>query len=201
MWLLVAATIGALSEVPSWSAELSDAMTVDPWIGIGDIISPIVLGVLVLIYLVMLFRTWADKEFLPVTRLLFGAGAATVFAVLNFMLQNSFGKPRPCHVQELGGVCPGDASFGYPSGFAVIVFALAVGLALALPWTAYLAFPLAILEGVASIMAGHQYPHDVLAGAVLGGLGTLGLLYMLSKVQARMAENLAATQDHKSVNE
>src|SRR5690625_7470744 len=145
MWLLVAATIGALSWVPYCSDELSDAMTVDPWIGIGDIISPIVLGILVLMYLVMLFRTWADKEFLPVTRLLFGAGAVTVFAVLNFMLQNSFGKPRPCHVQELGGVCPGYASFGYPSGFAVIVFALAVGLALARPLTAHLPFPLVIL--------------------------------------------------------
>lgn len=201
LWLLVAATIGALSTVPSWSAELSETMAVDPWIGIGQIISPVVMILLAIFYLVMLVRTWTTKEHLPFVRLLFGAGTTLAITVISFVLQNSFGKPRPCHMVELDGTCPALESFAYPSSFAVIAFALAIGLAFAVPWTAYLAIPLAILEGVASILAGHQYPHDVLVGAVLGGIGAIGLLYMFIKVQARMAANMAESARTNRVGE
>jgi len=196
IWLLVAATIGALTEVPVWSAELVATMAVDPWIGIGQIVSPVVMIMLVVMYVVMLIRTWTQHEHLPFVRLLFGAGATVVVAIVSFVLQNTFGKPRPCHLTELGGSCPAETSFSYPSSFGVIAFALAVGLTFAMPWLASLAFPLAILEGVASILAGHQYPHDVFAGAVLGGLGAVGLLYMFIKVQARVADSVAASRIH-----
>lgn len=201
LWLLVAATIGALTTVPSWSAELSEAMTVDPWISVGQIVSPVVMIILAVFYIIMLVRSRMAKEYLPFVRLLFGAGATLAIAVISFMLQNSFGNPRPCHMVELGGSCPAVESFAYPSSFAVIAFALAVGLAFAVPWTSYLVFPLAVLEGIASILAGHQYPHDVLVGAVLGGIGAIGLLYMFIKVQARMAQNMAETGHSKPVSE
>ena len=195
IWLLVAATVGALTTVPSWSADLSAAMAVDPWITLGQTISPIVMIILALVYVIMLIRTWINHEHLSFIRLVFGAGTTLVIAVISFFLQNTYGKPRPCHLTELGGNCPADTSFAYPSSFAVIAFALAVGLAFAIPWTSYLAFPLAILEGVASILAGHQYPHDVLVGAILGGFGAIGLLYMFIKVQRKMAENMATARE------
>ncbi|HEY4534687.1 MAG TPA: phosphatase PAP2 family protein [Enteractinococcus sp.] len=201
IWLLVAAIIGALTEVPPWSADLSETMIVDPWVTVGQIVSPIAMLVLALIYLGMLIRTWRAKENLSFIRLLYGVGATLAITVISFVLQNTFGKPRPCHLVELGGNCPADASFAYPSSFAVIAFAIAVSLAHAVPWTSYLVFPLAILEGVASILSGHQFPHDVVAGAALGGLATIGLLYMFIKVQARMAENLAASRARSSAVE
>ena len=193
LWLLVAATIGALSTVPSWSAELSEAMAVEPWVGVGQIVSPIVMIVLTIFYLIMLVRTRMTQEYLAFVRLLFGAGTVIALTVISFVLRNSFGEPRPCHMVELGGNCPAVESFAYPSSFAVTAFAVAVGLVYAVPWTSYLVFPLAILEGIASILAGHQYPHDVLVGAVLGGIGAIGLLYMFIKIQARIAANMAAT--------
>lgn len=201
LWLLVAATIGALSTVPSWSAELSETTAIEPWIAVGQIVSPVVMIALAIFYLVMLVRTRMAKEYLPFVRLLFGAGVALAITVISFVLQNSFGKPRPCHMAELGGTCPPLESFAYPSSFAVIAFALAIGLAFAVPWTAYLAIPLAVLEGVASILAGHQYPHDVLVGAVLGGIGAIGLLYMFIKVQARIAANMAEAAQRNPVIE
>lgn len=198
IWLLVAATIGALTTTPSWSAELSTTMAVDPWIAIGQIISPVVMSILALLYVIMLIRTWVQHENLSFIRLVFGAGSALAITVISFVLQNTYGKPRPCHLRNLGGWCPANESFAYPSSFAVIAFALAVGLAFAVPWTSYLVFPLAILEGVASVLAAHQFPHDVLVGAVLGGLGAIGLLYMFIKIQTRMAENLAETRQRKA---
>lgn len=194
LWLLVAAIIGALLEVPTWSSDLSETMATDPWIAVGQIVSPIAMIGLVVLYLTMLVRAWTTKEHLSFIRLVYGAGTTLVIAVLSFILQNTYGRPRPCHMLELGGTCPADASFSYPSSFAVLAFALAVGLAYSVPWTAYLAFPLAILEGVGSVMSGHQYPHDVVAGISLGALGGIGLLYMFIKIQARMAERLAASR-------
>lgn len=198
IWLLVAAIIGALVEVPPWSADLSETMAVGPWIAIGQIVSPVVMIVLAVLYLGMLIRVWVLKENLPFIRLVCGAVTTLVITVISFVLQNTYGKPRPCHMVELGGNCPADASFAYPSSFAVIAFALAVGLAYAVPWTSYLVFPLAIIEGVASVLSGHQYPHDVLAGAALGALAALGLLYMFIKVQNKAADNLTAKRERNA---
>lgn len=197
IWLLVAATIGALTDVPSWSANFAEALAVAPWLEVGQIGSPVVMILLALIYLGALLRTWTRQESLPFIRLLYGAGTTVVVTLVCFMLQTTYGKPRPCQVLELGGSCPPDTSFSYPSTYAVVAFALAVSIAYATPWLSYLAFPLALLEGLASIMAGEQYPHDVLVGAVLGALGGIGLLHMFSKVQASMAEKLTA---RKSAN-
>jgi len=197
IWLLVAATIGALTDVPSWSANFAEALAVDPWLDVGQIVSPLVVIILVLIYLGTMLRTWMRQESLRFIRLLYGAGTTMVVTLVCFILQTTHGKPRPCHVLELGENCPPDTSFSYPSTYAVVAFALAVSIAYATPWLSYLAFPLALLEGLASVMAGDQYPHDVLVGAILGALGGIGLIYMFIKVQARTAEKLAA---RKSAN-
>ncbi|WP_150119394.1 phosphatase PAP2 family protein [Enteractinococcus helveticum] len=201
IWLLVAAIIGALTEVPPWSAELSQTMAVEPWIAVGQIVSPIIMIILLVTYLGMVIRAWVIQENLPFIRLIFGGLTTLVIMIISFVLQNTYGKPRPCHLEEFGSTCPADTSFAYPSSFTVIAFALAVGLAYAVPWTAYLVFPLAILESVASVLAGEQFPHDVVAGAALGGLGAIGLLYMFIKVQTKMAEQLTARRAQPSTTD
>ena len=192
LWLLVAAIIGALATVPPWSTEIAQTMAKEPWMAIGQFASPAVMIIVPIFYLGMLIRTWMTAEFRSFVRLLFGLGTTLVITIVSFILQNTFGNPRPCHIADLGGSCPADASFAYPSSFAVIAFALAVSLAYSVPWTAYLAFPLAILEGVSSVVAGHQYPHDVVAGLALGAIGGIGLLYMFIKVQRGIAEKMIA---------
>ena len=192
IWLLVAAIIGALTEVPPWSAELSQTMAVEPWIAVGQIISPIIMIILLVTYLSLVIRAWVIQENLTFIRLICGGLTTLVIMVISFVLRNTYGKPRPCHLEDMGTTCPADTSFAYPSSFAVIAFALAVALAFALPWTASLVFPLATLESVASVLAAQQFPHDVVAGAALGGLGAIGLLYMFIKVQKKTAEQLTA---------
>src|SRR5690625_5596990 len=99
---------------------------------------------------------------------------------------------RPCHTFDTGGSCPDISNFSYPSNHTVIAFGLAMGLAFAIPWLAYLTFPLAIIEAVARVLAGHHFPHDVIAGAVLGALGVRGALLMFVYVEAAAAEELTA---------
>src|SRR5699024_4381389 len=199
IWLLVAAVIGALIAVPTWSAQLAEAMAVEPWIDIGFVVSEIVMIVLILIYAGMLLRTWITKDHMPFTRLVFG-GATTVIAygINNLLLKDTYGKVRPCNAFETAGQCPGLENFSYPSNHTVIAFGLAMGLAFAIPWLGYIAFPLAIIEGICRVLAGHHYPHDVLAGAVLGLFGVVGALLMFVKVQASVAKKLSATRDKTS---
>lgn len=200
IWLLAAAVVGALIDVPAWSAQLSETMAVQPWLDIGYWVSEIVMWILVVTYAAMLLRTWFTKDHVPFTRLVFG-GAATVLAygINNLLLKETYGKVRPCNVFETAGECPGVENFSYPSNHTVIAFGLAMGLALAIPWLSYIAFPLAIIAGVARVLAGHHYPHDVLAGAVLGMLGVLGALLMFVTVQASVAKKLSATRDKTAI--
>lgn len=194
IWLLVAAVIGALIEVPPWSAELYETMSIESLGETGNIVSLVVMLALIIVYLGMLLRTWLTKDNIPFVRLVFGAFATTVVYGINLLLKNGYGKIRPCNVDEAVGTCPPLEDFSYPSNHTVIAFGLAMGLAFALPWMAYLAFPLAIIEGVARVLAGHHYPHDVLVGATLGTLGVLGILLMFVKVQSSMAEKLSASR-------
>lgn len=194
IWLLVAAVIGALIEVPPWSAELYETMTIESLGDTGHIASTVVMLALVIVYLGTLVRTWVTKDNIPFVRLVFGGAATTLVYVINVFLKDGYGKVRPCNVYETVGNCPPLEDFSYPSNHTVIAFGLAMGLAFALPWMAYLAFPLAILEGVSRVLAGHHYPHDVLVGAALGTLGVLGALLMFVKVQSSMAAKLSASR-------
>ncbi|MDN6148917.1 MAG: phosphatase PAP2 family protein [Yaniella sp.] len=194
IWLLVAAVIGALIEVPPWSADLYETMTHESLGDTGYISSLVVMLTLIIIYLGMALRTWLVKDNIPFVRLVFGAVATTVVYVVNLLLKDGYGKVRPCNVYETIDNCPPIDNFSYPSNHTVIAFGLAMGLAFALPWMAYLAFPLAIIEGVSRVLAGHHYPHDVVVGAVLGTLGVLGILLMFVKVQDSMATKLSASR-------
>ena len=196
IWLLVAAVIGALTVVPPWSTDLFETMAVEPWVGIGQFLSPVVMIALILVYLGMLLKTWIARDHKPFIRLVFGAVATTLAYGLNLLLKNDFGKVRPCHDFATGGACPAVDNFSYPSNHTVIAFGLAMGLAFAIPWLTYLAFPLAILEGVSRVMAGHHYPHDIVVGAVLGTLGVLGALLMFVKVQDSLAEKLTKSREN-----
>jgi len=200
IWLLVAAVIGALIEVPPWSAELYETMTIESLGDTGYIASTVVMLALVIVYLGTLVRTWVTKDNIPFVRLVFGGVATTLVYVINVFLKDGYGNVRPCNVYETVSNCPPLEDFSYPSNHTVIAFGLAMGLAFALPWMAYLAFPLAILEGVSRVLAGHHYPHDVLVGAALGTLGVLGALLMFVKVQSSMAAKLSVSRSKTPSN-
>src|SRR5699024_10297808 len=152
--MLVAAVIGALITVPTWSAQLAEAMVVEQWIDIGFVVSEIVMIVLILIYAGMLLLTLITKDHMPFTRLVF-AGAATVIAygINNLLLKDTYGKVRPCNAFETAGQCPGLENFSYPSNHTVIAFGLAMGLAFAFPCWCYIAFPRAIMPGICRVLA------------------------------------------------
>lgn len=196
IWLMVAATIGALTDVPAWSAELFETVAVEPWVNIGPTLSTVTMLVLVGLYGVMLLRKLILKDHVPFVRLVVGGAATTlVYAINKLILKDTYGMIRPCHTFDTGGSCPDISNFSYPSNHTVIAFGLAMGLAFAITWLSYLVFPVAILEAISRVLAGHHYPHDVLVGAVVGAFTVIGLLYMFINVQTAVAEKLTAARD------
>src|SRR5699024_11239720 len=112
----------------------------------GPIFVVVVLLALSIVDLVMALLTCLTKDNIPFIRLVFGAVATTVVYVVNLFLKDNYGKVRPCNVYETVGNCPPLDNFSYPSNHTVIAVGLAMGLAFALPWMAYLASPLAIID-------------------------------------------------------
>src|SRR5690625_1059996 len=193
---MVAATIGALTDVPTWSADLFQALAVEPWVNIGPTLSTVTMLVLVGLYGVMSLWTLIKKEHVAFVRLVFGGAATTlVYGINKLVLKDTYGMVRPCHTFDTGGSGPDISNFSYPSNHTVIAFGLAMGLAFAIPWLSYLVFPVALLEAISRVLAGHHYPHDVLVGAVVGAFTVIGLLYMFINVQTAVAEKLTAARD------
>jgi undecaprenyl-diphosphatase len=96
----------------------------------------------------------------------------------SFFFKHIFIRPRPCNV--LSGVqtfwpCP--RSFSFPSNHAANIFGAAFFISHIYRKWAYFLLPMAITVGYSRVYVGEHYPLDILAGAVLGGLGAgIGIL-------------------------
>ncbi|MBW4704193.1 phosphatase PAP2 family protein [Micromonospora sp. RL09-050-HVF-A] len=112
------------------------------------------------------------------------APAAVVLAYgCSEVLKSLVDEDRPCRgaVAILAGQCPPVGDWSFPSNHATIAGALATAVLLLSPRWGLLAVPLALLAALSRVFVGVHYPHDVLAGLLLGVAVTL----LLAPVTAR----------------
>ncbi|GAB1691844.1 phosphatase PAP2 family protein [Krasilnikovia sp. M28-CT-15] len=86
---------------------------------------------------------------------------------------------RPCRAWGLlstWDACPPVGDWSFPSNHATVAGALAAGLLVLAPRWAILAAPLAVLVAASRVVGGVHYPHDVLAGLLLGATVTVAAL-------------------------
>ncbi|MFK0236348.1 phosphatase PAP2 family protein [Streptomyces vinaceus] len=102
------------------------------------------------------------------------APLATALAyVASELVKSAVDEERPC--REVVGAaapllaCPAPGDWSFPSNHSAIAGAAAVALALAVRRLALAAVPLAVLMAFSRVFVGVHYPHDVLAGLLLGG--------------------------------
>ncbi|MGI5211631.1 phosphatase PAP2 family protein [Plantactinospora sp. CA-290183] len=98
-------------------------------------------------------------------------------------------QQRPC--RAVPGVpvmshCPEIGDWSFPSNHATIAGALAIGLVLARPRLAALALPLAVLAALSRVVGGVHYPHDVLAGLLLGATLCAAVVIVLTPPVVRL---------------
>ncbi|WP_261624877.1 phosphatase PAP2 family protein [Nesterenkonia marinintestina] len=105
----------------------------------------------------------------PLARLAAGGLGAVIAYALSEAAKALIAADRPCRAYAVEvATCPGAESMAYPSNHTVIAVALAAAVVASAPRWAWAAAPLAAATGAGRVLAGHHYPHDVVAGAGLG---------------------------------
>ncbi len=92
-------------------------------------------------------------------------------------------EERPCRVWDVPTAlsCPGVGDWSWPSNHSVVAAAFATACIIAVPRTAWLAVPLAVLVAVARLAAGVHYLHDVAAGLALGTAVVVAVVLLLRR--------------------
>lgn len=116
-----------------------------------------------------------------------GVGTVAAYAISE-ALKLVVDEERPC--RALRGVeaiaeCPRTGDWSFPSNHATLAAALAVGLAMLWPRLATLTLSLAGAAGLLRVLVGVHYPHDVLAGAILGGTVVAAVLLAVMPLGVR----------------
>ena len=108
--------------------------------------------------------------------------------MLSKLLKLAVTEERPCRVWDVDAVlaCPGVGNWSWPSGHSVLAAALATACIIAVPRSAWLAVPAAVLAGAARLAAGVHYLHDVAAGLALGTVVVTLVVVLLDRWMARL---------------
>ncbi|MEV4845161.1 phosphatase PAP2 family protein [Micromonospora matsumotoense] len=111
------------------------------------------------------------------------------------VLKSLVDEDRPCRgaATILAGQCPPVGDWSFPSNHATIAGALATAVLLLSPRWGLLAAPLALLAALSRVFVGVHYPHDVLAGLLLGVAVTLLLTPLAARVLAETLRRRSAT--------
>ncbi|MBF6508110.1 phosphatase PAP2 family protein [Saccharopolyspora hirsuta] len=103
------------------------------------------------------------------------------------LLKDWIQQPRPCRVMPIETIkaCAEVSTWSLPSSHSAAAAALAVALALQWRRIAPLAAAIAVLEGFTRIFIGVHYPHDVLAGFILGAVLAVVCTWPGSRARSR----------------
>lgn len=105
-------------------------------------------------------------------------------------------QDRPCRVVVLDPSCPPPGSWSFPSNHTTISFALATAMVLVIrSWWATSAHVIALAAAVSRVVDGVHYPHDVLAGAVLGTCTTIAAALLLERWTRLLLEHIGTHRE------
>lgn len=149
-------------------------------------------GSVVLLGLLLLLAAWRRLGGSPRDRArVLVAPVAVVLAYgLSELVKTVVDEERPCRnlveVSIVAAECPPTGDWSFPSNHSTIAGALAAAVVLLWPRLGLLAVPLALLAAFSRTFVGVHYPHDVLAGVLLGALVTTALVLTLTGTVAHL---------------
>lgn len=167
---------GAVADAPAWTGSLLEVASE---------------GALVILGLLLARLCWTAVRRKDAAgaagAVVIGVGTVAAYAISE-ALKLVVDEERPC--RALRGVeaitkCPPTGDWSFPSNHATLAAALAVGPAMLWPRLAALTLPLAGAAALLRILVGVHYPHDVLAGALLGGTVVAAVLLAVMPLGVR----------------
>ncbi|MFJ5233819.1 phosphatase PAP2 family protein [Kitasatospora sp. NPDC088391] len=151
---------------------------------------------LALFALLMLWAWWRARgeAAAAMARALAAPVVVVVAYLVNSGLKSVVEEVRPCRqLPDTVTVetCPGATDWSFPSNHAVIAFAAAAALWIADRRLGRIAALAAVLMGASRVWVGAHYPHDVLAGALVGVLVAVPLTLLAARA-APLVDHLRA---------
>ncbi|CAM2837139.1 Phosphatase PAP2 family protein [Prescottella defluvii] len=139
--------------------------------------------VLVALYAVLAVQMWRTRSPHLGDLLMGGFGVVVAYA-LSEAVKMVVREDRPCRVELALPDCPAVGDWSFPSNHTVIAVGIATAIVLASDRVLSslqrgLVIALAGLIGAARVLQGVHYPHDVLAGVILGSTVTVAVVVML----------------------
>lgn len=118
---------------------------------------------------------------------LIAPGALVVAYGLSELTKVLVREERPCRAVAGTGPalvpCPGSGDWSFPSNHATLALAAAAGVLLLWRAVAWLALPVALLTAFSRVFLGVHYPHDVLAGGLLGAAVVVLAAWLAARVR------------------
>lgn len=125
----------------------------------------------------MLLAWWRARR--AGTPAVVGALAVPLITLLGFgadaLLKSAVREDRPCRTLGVRSLeaCPGPGDWSFPSNHAALAAAAAVALVLVSRGIGAVALAAAVLMAASRVWVGVHYPHDALAGLLMGALVAL----------------------------
>ncbi|MEU6680237.1 phosphatase PAP2 family protein [Streptomyces sp. NPDC046925] len=146
--------------------------------------------------LLMVFGWWRARRVgagAAVTALAVPAVAALAFA-LDDALKLIVREDRPCQSLQVPTLeaCPAPGDWSFPSNHAAIAAAAAVALLFVSRRLGAMACAAAAAMAASRVWVGVHYPHDILAGLVVGSLVALGSMLVVRRRASVLARRMTA---------
>jgi len=181
----------------SWYTSVTDFARATSWLnGIMDAYTSYGIGLFVLL---ILAGWWMARraDAATMTAAMAVPVAAVVAYVVNDVIKAVVAEPRPCYAYPRDFLlehCPPVSDYAFPSNHSVVAAAMAAALFLISWRLGVLAVLATAVMGLSRVYVGAHYPHDVIAGLLVGVVMGLFTAVALRRYATPLVEKLRDTR-------